>query len=114
MALLLGLSAAALGAHTAAAATCDEVRAKHAGIAGKSIKIGISPFSPGYEVADPEDPSRIIGFDPDMVQALTDCIGVEYGFEAMRLLGPRCRARCQAHRSDFLQHVRHARTGKKS
>jgi polar amino acid transport system substrate-binding protein len=87
MALLISLLAAALVPQAATAASCDEVSAKHAGIAGKPIKIGISPFSPGYEVADPNDPSRIIGFDPDMVQALTDCIGLEYTFEAMDFSG---------------------------
>ena len=87
IALLIGISATALVPQAATAASCDEVKAKHAGVSGKSIKIGISPFSPGYEVADPNDPSRIIGFDPDMVQALTDCIGLEYGFESMDFSG---------------------------
>jgi polar amino acid transport system substrate-binding protein len=67
----------------AAAATCAEVKAKHASLSGREIKIGISPFSPGYEVADPKDPSKIVGFDPDMVQAVTDCIGVKYSFQSM-------------------------------
>jgi polar amino acid transport system substrate-binding protein len=83
----LVILASALPATLAAAASCDEVKAKHANLATKAIKIGISPFSPGYEVADPTDPSHIIGFDADMVQALAACIGVKYTFESMDFSG---------------------------
>ena len=63
----LFLTLLALLAGSARAATCGEVQAKNKALAGKEIVIGISPFSPGYEVADPQDPSKIIGFDPDMI-----------------------------------------------
>jgi polar amino acid transport system substrate-binding protein len=65
------------------AASCADVQVKHASLSGKEVKIGISPFSPGYEVADPQDPNKIVGFDAEMVQALSDCIGVKYSFQSM-------------------------------
>src|SRR5262249_4491290 len=88
--LFLGLSAAILiatASDNAGAAICQELQTKHKNVASQEIVIGISPFSPGYEVADAQDPSKIVGLDPDMVQALTDCIGLKYKFQSMDFSG---------------------------
>jgi polar amino acid transport system substrate-binding protein len=81
-ALLAGLMVATVGFGTAgpAQAACepDKVATKYPGLAGKTLKVGLDPTLPPIMYRDPNNPSRIIGQDPDMVEAAMKCLGLKY------------------------------------
>ena len=81
-ALLAGLVAATVGFGTAgpAQAACepDKVATKYPGLAGKTLKVGLDPTLPPIMYRDPGNPSKIIGQDPDMVEAAMKCLGLKY------------------------------------
>jgi polar amino acid transport system substrate-binding protein len=81
-AVLAGLVAAAVGFGTArpAQAACepDKVATKYPGLAGKTLKVGLDPTLPPIMYRDPNNPSKIIGQDPDMIEAAMKCLGLKY------------------------------------
>ena len=81
-ALLAGLVATAVGFGTAgpAQAACEpeKVATKYPGLAGKTLKVGLDPTLPPIMYRDPSNPSKIIGQDPDMVEAAMKCLGLKY------------------------------------
>lgn len=81
-AVLAGLVVAMLGPGAArpAQAACEpeKVATKYPGLAGKTIKVGLDPTLPPIMYRDPSDPSKIIGQDPDMVEAAMKCLGLKY------------------------------------
>jgi polar amino acid transport system substrate-binding protein len=81
-ALLAGLMVATVGFGTAgpAQAACepDKVATKYPGLAGKTFKVGLDPTLPPIMYRDPNNPSKIIGQDPDMVEAAMKCLGLKY------------------------------------
>jgi polar amino acid transport system substrate-binding protein len=81
-AILAGLVVAAVGFGTAgpAQAACepDKVATKYPGLAGKTLKVGLDPTLPPIMYRDPNNPSKIIGQDPDMVEAAMKCLGLKY------------------------------------
>ena len=82
VAVLAGLVAATVGLGTAgpAQAACepDKVATKYPGLAGKTLKVGLDPTLPPIMYRDPSNPSKIIGQDPDMVEAAMKCLGLKY------------------------------------
>jgi polar amino acid transport system substrate-binding protein len=70
----------ALGAAGPAHAACepDKVSTKYPGLAGKTLKVGLDPTLPPVMYRDPSNPSKIIGQDPDMVEAAMKCLGLKY------------------------------------
>ena len=81
--MLAGLvvaGAVAVGAAGTAQAACepDKVATKYPGLAGKTIKVGLDPTLPPIMYRDPNNPSKIIGQDPDMVDAAMKCLGLKY------------------------------------
>ncbi|HYB41056.1 MAG TPA: ABC transporter substrate-binding protein [Candidatus Methylomirabilis sp.] len=81
-AMLAGLAAGlfALGTAELAGAACepDKVATKYPGLAGKAIKVGLDPTLPPIMYRDPNNPSKIIGQDPDMIDAAMKCLGLKY------------------------------------
>lgn len=81
-ALLAGVVAATVSFGTAgpAQAACepDKVATKYPGLAGKTLKVGLDPTLPPIMYRDPNNPSKIIGQDPDMVEAAMKCLGLKY------------------------------------
>jgi len=81
-AVLAGLVAATVGFGTAGAAQAacepDKVATKYPGLAGKTLKVGLDPTLPPIMYRDPNNPSKIIGQDPDMVEAAMKCLGLKY------------------------------------
>src|SRR5207249_7322223 len=81
-AVLVGLTVAmlALAAVGPALAACepDKVATKYPGLAGKTLKVGLDPTLPPVMYRDPKDPSKIVGQDPDMVDAAMKCLGLKY------------------------------------
>ena len=72
--------AVVVGAAGTAQAACepDKVATKYPGLAGKTIKVGLDPTLPPIMYRDPNNPSKIIGQDPDMVDAAMKCLGLKY------------------------------------
>ena len=72
--------ALALLAASPARAACepDRVAAKYPGLAGKTIRVGLDPTLPPVMYRDPKDPSKIVGQDPDMIDAAMKCLGLKY------------------------------------
>jgi polar amino acid transport system substrate-binding protein len=56
-------------------AACHALQAKYPQLKGKTLVDAVNPHTPGYEALDPQDPSKYIGLDIDLVQALGDCLG---------------------------------------
>jgi polar amino acid transport system substrate-binding protein len=69
-----------LGAAGPAQAACepDKVAAKYPGLGGKTLKVGLDPTLPPVMYRDPNNPNKIIGQDPDMVEAAMKCLGLKY------------------------------------
>ena len=77
---LLGLAAiaapsAARAAMPATSAACQQLQAKYPKLKGATLVDALNPHTPGYEALDPKDPSKYIGFDVDLVEALGSCLG---------------------------------------
>ncbi|HSS38531.1 MAG TPA: ABC transporter substrate-binding protein [Polyangia bacterium] len=89
LALVLVLSAALCGlwSRTAGAAVafptkaCKALQAKYPGVKGKTLVDALNPHTPGYEALDPQDPSKYVGFDVDLAQALGQCLGFTVTFK---------------------------------
>ncbi len=69
-----------LDAHAAAPEACAALQTKYPSLKGKTLINAINPHTPGYETIDPNDPSKYIGFDIDLGEAIGECLGfkVEY------------------------------------
>jgi polar amino acid transport system substrate-binding protein len=61
-----------------AACEPDKVATRYPGLAGKTLKVGLDPTLPPIMYRDPNNPSKIIGQDPDMVDAAMKCLGLKY------------------------------------
>ncbi len=74
-------SVCAIG-HAAAAETCDPAKAaqNYPSLAGKVLKIGVDPQTPPYVTRDPEDFSKVTGFDADLARAVFECAGLKTEF----------------------------------
>jgi polar amino acid transport system substrate-binding protein len=59
----------------AAPAGCAALQAKYPDLKGKTLVNAINPHTPGYEAVDPKDPSKYVGFDIDIGEAIGDCLG---------------------------------------
>ncbi|HVT09289.1 MAG TPA: ABC transporter substrate-binding protein [Polyangia bacterium] len=60
---------------------CKALQAKYPGLKGKTLVNALNPHTPGYEALDPQDPSKYIGFDVDLAQALGECLGFSVTFK---------------------------------
>ncbi|HLQ23671.1 MAG TPA: hypothetical protein VK132_10715, partial [Gemmatimonadales bacterium] len=81
-AVVMGLLVAVIlgfGAQPAqAACEPDKVATKYPGLAGKTLKVGLDPTLPPIMYRDPNNPSKIVGQDPDMIDAAMKCLGLKY------------------------------------
>ena len=86
-AVVVGLVAATIlsfGAQPAqAACEPDKVATKYPGLAGKTLKVGLDPTLPPIMYRDPNNPSKIVGQDPDMIDAAMKCLGLKYELVAL-------------------------------
>jgi polar amino acid transport system substrate-binding protein len=62
-------------ASLAASPACGQLQAKYPQLKGKTLVDAVNPHTPGYEALDPNDPSKYIGFDIDLMQAFGQCLG---------------------------------------
>ena len=77
LASMAGIAApqAANAAGSPVPAACQALQAQYPQFKGKTLVDAVNPHTPGYEALDPQDPSRYVGFDIDLAQALGDCLG---------------------------------------
>jgi polar amino acid transport system substrate-binding protein len=54
---------------------CAALQAKYPSLKGKTLVNAVNPHTPGYEALDPNDPSKYVGFDVDLGEAIGDCLG---------------------------------------
>ena len=82
---LLGLGAIAVpnSAVAAAPAACQALQAKYPQFKGKTLVNAINPHTPGYEALDPNDPSKYVGFDIDLGEAIGDCLGFKVTYKSV-------------------------------
>jgi polar amino acid transport system substrate-binding protein len=73
--MTLAMSGHALAAAPEAPAACKSLQAKYPQFKGKTLVNAINPHTPGYEALDPNDPSKYIGFDIDLGEAIGGCLG---------------------------------------
>jgi polar amino acid transport system substrate-binding protein len=59
---------------------CAALQAKYPALKGKTLTDAINPHTPGYEALDPKDPSKYIGFDIDLAEALGTCLGFSLNY----------------------------------
>jgi polar amino acid transport system substrate-binding protein len=73
-------AAPAAGGAAATNATCqpDQTASKYPTLAGKTFKVGLDPTLPPIMYRSPNDPNKIIGQDPDMIDAAMKCLGLQY------------------------------------
>jgi len=62
-------------------AACKALQAKYPDYKGKTLTNAINPHTPGYEALDPKDPSKYIGFDIDLGEALGKCLGFSMAYK---------------------------------
>ena len=56
-------------------AACQQLQAKYPQFKGKTLVNAVNPYTPGYEALDPSDPSKYVGFDIDLGEAIAGCLG---------------------------------------
>jgi len=78
MGLMAGMLMLATASPGLAACEPDKVATKYPGLAGKTLKVGLDPTLPPVMYRDPNNPSKIIGLDPDMIDAAMKCLGLKY------------------------------------
>ena len=72
---------APVGAQAAAPAGCAALKEKYPDWKGKTLVNAINPHTPGYESIDPKDPSKYVGFDIDLGEAIGDCLGFKLTYK---------------------------------
>ena len=63
------------------ASQCKSIRSKYSRIP-KRIAIAVSPFNGNMEKVDPTNPTNIIGVEPDLISALSKCLGFTYAYSS--------------------------------
>lgn len=70
-------------AQAATPEACAALQAKYPDLKGKTLVNAINPHTPGYEALDPKDPSKYIGFDIDLGEAIGDCLGFKLTYKSV-------------------------------
>lgn len=79
-------SGSSKGSNTGSSA-CGGTAAKYAALKGKNITVGTSPGPSNYDAPDPNDPSKVIGIEPDIMAAVSKCLGFSYTFQKLDFNG---------------------------
>jgi polar amino acid transport system substrate-binding protein len=84
IAMVLAGALIALPLASAAAKTpeaCAALQAKYPSLSGKTLVNAVNAHTPGYEALDPNDPSKYVGFDIDLGEAIGDCLGLKVTYK---------------------------------
>ncbi len=82
--ILLGMACLVAGASSqalAASPACQQLQVKYPKLKGMTLVNAINPHTPGYEALDPQDPSKYVGFDIDLGEALGECLGFKVTYK---------------------------------
>ena len=60
---------------------CAALQAKYPQFKGKTVTNAINPHPPGYEALEPKAPSKYVGFDIDLGEALGQCLGFTVAYK---------------------------------
>lgn len=74
-------AAADEGAVDKAAESCADVGADFPDLKGQKVTIGSSPGLNYYNLVDESDPSKVIGLEPDLIGAVSQCLGFDYTYQ---------------------------------
>lgn len=64
-----------------ASSACSPIAAKYPSLKGKTINVGSSPGQNYYDFVDEKDPSKVIGLEPDLVNAVARCAGFTVSYQ---------------------------------
>ncbi|WP_199178543.1 ABC transporter substrate-binding protein [Acidimangrovimonas sediminis] len=64
-------------------AACQALQQKYPALKGKTLVNAVNPHTPGYEALDPEDPSKYVGFDIDLGEAIAHCLGFKLSYKSV-------------------------------
>jgi polar amino acid transport system substrate-binding protein len=70
-----------------AAAACSSVAQKYPGLKGKTINVGSNPGLNYYDYVDEANPSKVVGLEPDLVGAVSKCLGFTVNYQKMDFNG---------------------------
>jgi polar amino acid transport system substrate-binding protein len=68
-------------------AACEALSAQYPGLKGRELVVGISPAPANYSATDPNDPSSIIGIEPDLLAAAGECLGFTFSYSKLDFAG---------------------------
>jgi len=68
-------------------ASCSALAEKYPDLDGRELTVGISPAPANYSASDPENPSSIIGIEPDLLTAAGECLGFTTTFSKLDFAG---------------------------
>ncbi|MDA8392071.1 MAG: ABC transporter substrate-binding protein [Actinomycetota bacterium] len=75
--------AAGTASSATAPAGCGPIAKKYPQFKGKTLVDALTPFTPGYEAANPSNPSTYVGFDVSLLHEISNCLGFKYTFKPM-------------------------------
>jgi polar amino acid transport system substrate-binding protein len=81
--LVLGLASAA----EAAPSSCGDISAKYPSLKGRTLAIGYNTSEANYTAVDPKDPDKIVGIEPALIEAASQCLGFKYTLQGMDFAG---------------------------
>ncbi|WP_024905869.1 transporter substrate-binding domain-containing protein [Robbsia andropogonis] len=65
----------------AASSECVALRKTYPTLNGKHLTVGLGGYTAGFEAPDKDDPSKIVGLDPDLIAYMGACLGFEHTFQ---------------------------------
>lgn len=89
---ILILGAAGLGAGGALAdelpaSTCQALSQKYPDLKRRTIAVGYNTAEANYTAADPKNPDKIVGIEPDILETASKCLGFKYTLSAFDFAG---------------------------
>jgi polar amino acid transport system substrate-binding protein len=74
-------AAAATGVADTAAESCADVGEEYPDLEGQSLTIGSTPGLNYYNLVDESRPDEVLGLEPDLMRAISQCLGFEYTYQ---------------------------------
>lgn len=68
---------------TSAIKGCGPLQKIDPSLKGRTLVDAITPFTPGYEAADPSNPGKYVGFDIDLITNLGKCLGFSVTYKSV-------------------------------
>jgi polar amino acid transport system substrate-binding protein len=74
-------AAAEEGVADTAAESCADVGEEYPELEGQSLTVGSTPGLNYYNLIDESRPDEVLGLEPDLVRAVSQCLGIEYTYQ---------------------------------